>query len=651
MFQKYRRKTHGRSRKHRIRTPTTTSRSSSSDRVRRKLESELDSAHVANLWHSDPDPIYRYHQDFVDKYYGAQPWNYPPKPWMANNIVPWLVTLSLLGFQDLADTTSRPNSQISQELEAPPLPSITSSPVTDFVMPTTASFDDPAFGQEEPPAHSDCDFPSNHNYDNVEGSKITKRPHGFQIDPNFSSTQSNHLDTKKKERNLDNQKGVNSNSIVQTPKNSNRLNQSERFYNPSHSFKPPKDSGFKDEYAGPAMELAYYWKTVDYEFDNDEDRRSLLYAGTFIPENNLPLGLEISKDRIFVSLPRWKKGIPATLATISTNSDDRSPKLKPYPDWRWHHLGNCQGLTSVFRMQIDDCDRLWVLDSGKIDITTEPKQICPPTIFVFDLYTDELIKAYTLPPDQIKEDSLYSNIIVDVKNDECERAVAYAADVWRFGLVVYDFFNDSSYRLQHHYFFPDPLSSKFNLHGLEFQWTDGLFGLALTPVDVNYEKTMFFHPMSSFREFAVPLSALRDQRTAENSSDKFVPVGKPRAKDYGHSSGSTIDRNGVMFFNMVTRDSVWCWDTRKEYIPQNLGVVGASNISLVFPNDIRMDHEEDQNLWVLSNRLPMYLYGYLNKNEVNFRILKASAKEAVKNTVCDPNYIVPDSLPSLDVTC
>ncbi|CAB0044507.1 unnamed protein product [Trichogramma brassicae] len=232
-----------------------------------------------------------------------------------------------------------------------------SSKCTDFIRythiynrPTTASFDDPAFGQEEPPAHSDCDFPSNHNYDNVEGSKITKRPHGFQIDPNFSSTQSNHLDTKKKERNLDNQKGVNSNSIVQTPKNSNRLNQSERFYNPSHSFKPPKDSGFKDEYAGPAMELAnlvgifllskaYYWKTVDYEFDNDEDRRSLLYAGTFIPENNLPLGLEISKDRIFVSLPRWKKGIPATLATISTNSDDRSPKLKPYPDWRWHHLG------------------------------------------------------------------------------------------------------------------------------------------------------------------------------------------------------------------------------------------------------------------------------------------------------------------------
>lgn len=85
---------------------------------------------------------------------------------------------------------------------------------------------------------------------------------------------------------------------------------------------------------------AYYWKTIDYEFNNEEEKNSLLYSGTFIPENNLPLGLEIWRDKIFLSLPRWKKGIPATLATISTKTFDKSPKLRPYPDWRWHHLGN-----------------------------------------------------------------------------------------------------------------------------------------------------------------------------------------------------------------------------------------------------------------------------------------------------------------------
>ncbi|XP_058808630.1 protein yellow-like isoform X2 [Phymastichus coffea] len=562
------------------------------------------------------------------------------------NVVPWLMTLSLLGFRDSVAPAS-PNFQLSQDLEAP-LPQLS----TDFATTSSTSFDDPDFGQEEPPGHSNCDYPKNHNYDNTIGQqKNTERPHGFQIDPNNFVPANHRPENKKSERNLDSfQNDANTNNILQPSPKVNQ-NQSDKYFSPGHTFKPPKDTGFKDEYAGPAMQLAYYWKTVDYEFDSEEDRKSLIYSGSFVPENNLPLGLEIWKDKIFISLPRWKKGIPATLATISTGSLDRSPKLKPYPDWRWHHLGNCQGLTSVFRMQIDECDRLWVLDSGKIDITSDPKQICPPTIFIFDLYTDQLIKAYQLPPDQIKEDSLYSNIVVDIRNNQCDRAVAYAADVWRFGLIVYDLFNDSSFRVQHHFFFPDPLASRFNLHGLEFHWTDGLFGLALTPVDVNYEKTMFFHPMSSFREFAVPLSAIRDKRTADNSADKFVPVGKPRAKDYGHSSGSTIDKNGVMFFNMVTRDSVWCWDTRKEYVPQNLGVIGTSNVSLVFPNDIRMDHEDDQNVWILSNKLPMYLYEYLNKDEVNFRILKANAREAVKNTVCDPNYMVPVYEAGIDVTC
>ena len=170
-------------------------------------------------------------------------------------------------------------------------------------------------------------------------------------------------------------------------------------------------------------------------------------------------------------------------------------------------------------------------------------------------------------------------------------------------------------------------------------------------MDIHDDRTLFFHPMSSFREFAVSTSVLKDKETAEANTEHFMPIGRPRAKDYGHSSGSVVDRNGVMFFNMVTRDSVWCWDTRKEYIPQNLGVIGTSNLSLVFPNDIRVDHEYDQNVWVLSNRLAMYLYSRIDSSKVNYRVFKANAMEAVKDTVCDPNYVVPGAESGYDETC
>ena len=123
-------------------------------------------------------------------------------------------------------------------------------------------------------------------------------------------------------------------------------------------------------------------------------------------------------------------------------------------------IGNCEGFTSVFRIQVDDCMRLWVLDTGTVEILNKPKQICPPAIFIFDLNTDKLIHKYTFPKDHIKEDSLYSNIIVDVRDGFCELAVAYCSDVFRYGLVVYDLLSDSSFRVEHHLFYPDPLSSR-----------------------------------------------------------------------------------------------------------------------------------------------------------------------------------------------
>lgn len=43
-----------------------------------------------------------------------------------------------------------------------------------------------------------------------------------------------------------------------------------------------------------------------------------------------------------------------------------------------------------------------------------------------------------------------------------------------------------------------------------------------------------------------------------------------------------------------------------------------------------------QGVWVLSNRLPVYLYSQLNFNDINFRIQRASVREAVMGTACDP---------------
>lgn len=72
---------------------------------------------------------------------------------------------------------------------------------------------------------------------------------------------------------------------------------------------------------------------------------------------------------------------------------------------------NNQTIISTFRIRADECDRLWVMDSGLADILGSPKQWAPNSVAVFDLNTDKLIRRFVIPEDQVKEDSFFANIV------------------------------------------------------------------------------------------------------------------------------------------------------------------------------------------------------------------------------------------------
>ena len=133
-----------------------------------------------------------------------------------------------------------------------------------------------------------------------------------------------------------------------------------------------------------------------------------------------------------------------------------------------------------------------------MNATIQINPVCPPKIVVFDLRTDQPIFSYELPVDQVKEDSLHSNLIVDIRNGKCSDAHAYITDVWRFGLVVFSLAKGRSWRTTNHLYMPNPLACDYSLNGLNFQWTDGIFGISLSPINELQDRLLFFHPMSSY---------------------------------------------------------------------------------------------------------------------------------------------------------
>lgn len=391
------------------------------------------------------------------------------------------------------------------------------------------------------------------------------------------------------------------------------------------------------EGANDKLKEVFRWNQMDFNFPNASFRDAEIASGAFKPENNMPLGLEVWKDKVFVTVPRWKSGVPSTLNYVNI-SDGESPLLQPYPSWEINNITeetNSTRIANTFRVRADECDRLWVIDSGLVSIVENAKVYSAPRILIFNLTTDELIREYTLKSTDIKDDSFFANIVVDVQADKCDEAYAYLPDLGGFCLVVYSFKENDSWRVNHHYFYFDPLSGNYNIAGVNFQWTDGLFGIALSPLNEDGYRTMYFHPLSSTREFYVSTKVIQNKTAVSENYHDFKVLGS-RGPDSQATTSFIDPKSGVLFYTQINKNGIGCWNSRKfpnEYSADTNALVASDNETMVFPNDLKVDR--DSNLWVLTDRLPLFIYRSLKKDDINFRILKAPVSEAIKGTVCD----------------
>lgn len=157
--------------------------------------------------------------------------------------------------------------------------------------------------------------------------------------------------------------------------------------------------------------------------------------------------------------------------------------------------------------QVDECGRLWVLDTGKLIDT----RICPPQLLVFNLENNRLISRYRFPNDQLLSDSLLITPAVDIRDPtgRCHDTFVYIADVSRFQLIVYDHRNRKSWNIQNNLFYPYPPHGHFTINGESFDLMDGLFGLALSPLNSNGDRTLYFHSLASVTECSVSTSIIR----------------------------------------------------------------------------------------------------------------------------------------------
>ncbi|KAF5278603.1 hypothetical protein FQA39_LY00645 [Lamprigera yunnana] len=341
-------------------------------------------------------------------------------------------------------------------------------------------------------------------------------------------------------------------------------------------------------------------------------------------------------NKVFVTVPRRRPGVPSTLNFIWMNSTERhNVPLLPYPNAEVNQLPSVDGegiLVSVYRTAVDSCNRLWMVDTGLLEYPGNTTRVHQSAVVVMDLITNQIIRRYELKESDMKTDTNLASIIIDVMPDSCDDAFAYMPDLGGFGLVVYSYREDTSWRISHNYFYVETLAGDFNIGGVKFQWNDGIFSVALSEFKPDGSRTAYFHSMAGTHLYSVSTNVLRNQTLATRSyhGDDFkVEVNRGQGTQ---ASGSDLHKtSGLLFMGLVNQNALGCYNIFRPATPENFDVVHKDDQKFIYPCDVKISGDD---IIVLTNAMPVFLYGRLNYDQVNFRIWINNVYEAVKGTKC-----------------
>ncbi|EFA08292.1 Protein yellow-like Protein [Tribolium castaneum] len=186
------------------------------------------------------------------------------------------------------------------------------------------------------------------------------------------------------------------------------------------------------------------WTGGNFEWPNGATKSIYRSSGRFIQKNTIATRAQIYKDDVIVALPRYKPGVPATLAKLSLKHKGCEATLTPFPCWSTQEEGNCNALQSVVDIFADANEVLWVLDVGVVNTLETPIRRCPPKVVAISLRTGKVVKTLDLSG-LVAQASRLQYIAVEYAPDG--RPYAYVSDAATRSILVFDVAGNRGYRV------------------------------------------------------------------------------------------------------------------------------------------------------------------------------------------------------------
>ncbi|XP_058117475.1 uncharacterized protein LOC131259884 [Anopheles coustani] len=393
--------------------------------------------------------------------------------------------------------------------------------------------------------------------------------------------------------------------------------------------------------------VVYEWNVLDFAFPSEAERAHALYSGRYIPKNVLISDCKPYANRLYLTVPRMLPGVPATLGYIvrPENNGRTDPEIVPFPSWDMNERGNCSALQFVQGVAVDKHGIMWVVDSGRTETLTRGTDhvVCPPKILLLDLKRNgAVILRYQFPESVVPAGNNYLNKVVV---DDAFGGFAYITDNSGAdpGIVVFSRRLLKSWKVRENNSMRAARNAvRFAINGTELNYSIHIDSIALGPyynpnVDEdrangvhsdtllnsqNYERNVYYSPLSSYHVYSLPASLLRDPEFNARATPQQV---LEAVVDYGQklsqTDGMFMDNQGVLYFGLLGENAIAKWDTYKPFTAKNQQIVAKDPTYIQWVDSMGIDHEGY--LYVVVNRLHSFVAGRLNPAEVNFRVLRA----------------------------
>jgi len=263
---------------------------------------------------------------------------------------------------------------------------------------------------------------------------------------------------------------------------------------------------------GVNPDLVYRWNYLDFDWPNSTMKDQYETEGSYVKENIGISGVKLYKGNVYVTVPRLKSGIPATL-NVLTKNEETSPLLRPYPNWEIHKLDDCENLLFVSSIEIDpNTGYMWILDTGfspRETITKIGEKPCPAKLVIYNINNDVEVHRHLFPSLVVGRGSFYLNdLVLDFVDGKA--SYAYVTDTFDWKLIVYDHGLNLSYA-----FFDDrSMQPEYNIINVTIAGKDekvkslGINGIAMSP-DFKY---LYYSVLAGNKLYRVPTTILRDYR-------------------------------------------------------------------------------------------------------------------------------------------